>query len=123
MQQHRSLSKTAATLGAAVLVIALTGGIALAAASEFVGTWKVADTHGKPMAITLYANGSAKGVRVNETLVGTWKDKRKKAVIKWTTGWETKILKKGDHYEKVAYAKSKFPKGKPVNRSVAVKVH
>ena len=34
---------------------------------------------------------------------GTWKEEDDAAVISWTTGWKTKIIKQGDHYKKTAY--------------------
>jgi hypothetical protein len=34
---------------------------------------------------------------------GTWKEEDDAAVISWTTGWTTKIIKQGEHYKKTAY--------------------
>lgn len=81
-------------------------------ASEFAGTWKVADTGGKPFEITLTADGTAKANRAGEGMNGSWKKDGSSAVIKWDTGWTTKITKEGDRFTKVAYDKGgSEPKG------------
>lgn len=72
---------------------------------EFAGTWKVADTGGKPFQITLSADGKAKADREGEGMEGSWKKDGHTAVISWNTGWTTKIMKDGDKYTKVAYEK------------------
>jgi hypothetical protein len=61
------------------------------------------DTSGKPFQITLSADGSAKADRAGEGLTGTWKEEGGAAVIRWDTGWTTKITKEGDKYKKTAY--------------------
>jgi hypothetical protein len=43
------------------------------------------------------------------------------AVITWTTGWTTKIIKEGDHYIKTVYKKGVPLDGPPSNKSDAVK--
>ena len=80
---------------AAVFAIALTS-LATLAASQFEGVWKVQDTSGKPFQITLSGDGSAKADRAGEGLTGMWKEEGGAAVIKWHTGWTTKITKEGD---------------------------
>jgi hypothetical protein len=102
-------------------VVALTLSAAAFAASNFAGVWKVEDSTGKPFQITLAADGSAKADR-GEGMTGTWKEESGAAVIKWNTGWTTKIVKEGDTYKKTAYDKGKPLDGPPTNSSQAEKV-
>jgi hypothetical protein len=104
-----------------VFAIALTS-FATLAASQFEGVWKVQDTSGKPFQITLSTDGSAKADRAGEGLTGTWKEEGGAAVIKWDTGWTTKITKEGDKYKKTAYDKGKPLDGPSTNSSDAEKV-
>ena len=53
---------------------------------------------------------------------GRWAAGKKYALISWTTGWSTKIVKRGDHFKKLAYGKGQEPKGKPINKAPAIKV-
>ena len=55
-------------------------------------------------------------------MTGTWKEDGGAAVIKWDTGWTTKIIKEGDKYKKTAYDKGKPLDGPPTNSSDAEKV-
>jgi hypothetical protein len=110
---------TTAVLTAAA-ALALTG-VASFAASQFEGTWKVADTAGKAFEITLGTDGSAKADR-GEGMTGTWKEQGAAAVITWDTGWTTKISKDGDKYTKAAFKKGEGTDGKPANSSAAEKV-
>jgi hypothetical protein len=71
-------------LAAAVLAVVLSAGIGIAATNEYVGKWKVQDTQGKPMEITLSDDGTAKGMREGEGVTGKWKTGKKAAVITWT---------------------------------------
>lgn len=120
MQKKSTFAKMAAAALAAVFAIALTS-FATLAASQFEGAWKVQDTSGKPFQITLSADGSAKADRAGEGLTGTWKEDGGAAVIKWDTGWTTKITKEGDKYKKTAYDKDKPLDGPPTNSSEAEK--
>ena len=95
--------------------------VASLAASQFEGVWKVQDTSGKPFQITLSADGSAKADRAGDGLTGTWKEDGGAAVIKWDTGWTTKITKEGDKYKKTAYDKDNPLDGPPTNSSEAEK--
>jgi hypothetical protein len=120
MQKKSTFAKVAAATLAVVFAIALTS-FATFAASQFEGVWKVQDTSGKPFQITLSADGSAKADR-GEGLTGTWKEEGGAAVIKWDTGWTTKITKEGDKFKKTAYDKGKPLDGPPTNSSDAEKV-
>lgn len=95
--------------------------VACFAASPFEGAWKVTDTAGKPFEITLSADSKASASR-GEGMVGTWKEEGNAAVIKWNTGWTTKITKDGDHYKKAAFGKGQPLDGPPANTSDAEKV-
>ena len=79
------------------------------------------DTAGKPFEITLSADSKASASR-GEGMVGTWKEEGNAAVIKWNTGWTTKITKDGDHYKKAAFGKGQPLDGPPANTSDAEKV-
>jgi hypothetical protein len=90
--------------------VALAFAIALAACSnstpsQFAGTWKTKDTTGGAFDITLAADGKATADRHGEALMGTWKEEGGAAVIKWDSGWTTKIAKEGDTYKKTGYEK------------------
>jgi hypothetical protein len=104
----------------AATALALTG-VATFAASQFDGTWKVADTAGKAFEITLASDGSAKADR-GEGMTGTWKEEGGAALITWDTGWTTKVSKDGDKYTKSAFKKGEPADGKPANTSTAEKV-
>jgi len=88
------------------------------AASSWEGVWKVKDSSGQPFEITLAADGTAKA-SLHEEMVGTWKESGKSAVIKWKTGWTTKITKSGDKFKKTGYRPGAK---KPSNSSDAEKV-
>ena len=54
-------------------------------------------------------------------MTGTWKEDGNAAVITWSTGWTTKIVKDGDGYKKTAYGKGQPLDGPPTNSSDAQK--
>ena len=110
---------TAALTAAVVLAMSTVTSLA---ASEFEGTWNVADTAEKAFEITLASDGSAKASRAGEGMTGTWKEEGSAAVITWDTGWTTKISKDGNKYTKTAFKKGEPLDGKPVNSSAAEKV-
>ena len=99
----------AALIGAATAVAAL-------AASPFAGTWSVKDTDGKAFDITLGADGKATSTHPKE-MTGTWAEEGGAAVVKWNSGWTTKIVKDGDTYKKEAFKAD----GSPASTSEAVK--
>jgi hypothetical protein len=53
---------------------------------------------------------------------GNWAAGKRYAVIAWTGGWSTKLVKRGDHFKKLAYGPGQEPKGKPMSKAYAVKV-
>jgi hypothetical protein len=53
---------------------------------------------------------------------GAWKEEADAAVIKWDTGWTTKITKECDKYKNTAYDEGKPQDGPPSNSSEAEKV-
>ncbi len=122
MQSSTYFRRAAASLVAAGFAVVLTATAGFAA-SQFDGTWKVEDTKGNPFQITLSADCTAKADRAGEGLTGKWKEKKGSAVIKWDSGWTTKITKDGDQYKKIAYEKGKKPAaGEPSHSSNAEKV-
>jgi hypothetical protein len=110
---------TAAGIVAATVLLAMTS-LASLAAGPFEGVWRVQDSSGKPMEITLSDGGKAAANR--HGMSGTWSEEGNAAVIKWNTGWTTKIEKEGDHYRHVAYSKGQSPSGPPHNSSDAERV-
>ena len=108
------------TMRAAVTAACLIGMTSLAslAASAFEGVWRVKDTAGRPFEITLSSGGVAKATR-GEGMTGTWKEEGNAAVIRWKTGWTTKITKEGDQYKKTAYRKGQALDAPPANSSDA----
>jgi hypothetical protein len=120
MYANKALSRAAAPVVAAVFAVALSIGTAQAA-PDFTGKWMTTDTMGNPMQIDLYANGNARAIRPGERMTGRWAAGKKFAVINWTTGWTTKIVKRGHKFKKLAYGKSEG-KGRPINKALAVKV-
>ena len=120
MHANTSCSRAAATLAACVVAVGLSGGAQ--AAVDFTGKYLTTDTRGKPMQITLAPNGHAWGHRPGEYMKGAWAAGKRYAVINWTGGWSTKLVKRGDHFKKLAYGPGQAPKGKPLSKAYAVKV-
>jgi hypothetical protein len=116
MNRIRSI---AAVMLAAGLALAMTA-FAAPAASEFEGVWAVKDSKDRPFEITLSADGKATSTQ-EKAKEGTWKEEGGVAVITWTTGWTTKIMKEGDHYVKTVFKKGVPLDGPPSNKSDAVK--
>jgi hypothetical protein len=112
--------RTAATLAALTIAVGLSG--AAQAAVDFTGKYLTTDTGGKPMQIVLAPNGHAWGHRPGEYMKGAWAAGNRYAVISWKGGWSTKLVKRGNHFKKFAYAPGQAPKGKPASKAYAVKV-
>jgi len=83
------------------VIAVLTSGATLAGA--WAGKYMTEDTKGNAFSITLTGDGTAAGTKHGEVLSGTWTDDGDAAVIKWSSGWTTKISKDGDRYKKTAY--------------------
>ena len=90
-------------------------------AGQFEGTWLLDDTSGQPFEATFSKDGKASGTHGDAMKYGTWKDENGVAVIHWTTGWTTRIEKKGDHYVKTAFKPGTSMTDTPTNTSSAVK--
>jgi hypothetical protein len=103
----------------ATAVLAMTG-FASFAASPFEGVWRVQDSSGKTMEITL--SGAGKAAANRQGMSGTWNEESKGVIITWNTGWTTKIEKEDDHYQHTAYRKGQPLSGPPNNSSDAEKV-
>ncbi len=97
-----SIARNIGTTMLAALVVSAAMAFAALAGSDFEGVWTVKDTDGKPFEITLSADGKASATR-EEGMTGTWAEEDGTAVIKWDTGWTTKIMKDGDSYKKEAF--------------------
>jgi hypothetical protein len=116
MNRIRSIATVMLSAGFALAMTAF----AALAASEFEGVWAVKDSKDRPFEITLSAGGKATSTQ-EKAKDGTWKEEGGAAVISWTTGWTTKLIKEGDHYIKTVYKKGVPLDGPPSNKSDAVK--
>ena len=88
----------------AALVMSVMTAVTVFAASEFEGVWSVKAGDGKPFDITLGADGKASSTHPKD-MTGSWAEEGGAAIIKWDTGWTTKIVKEGDHYVKHGFKK------------------
>ncbi len=113
-----TISKTIITAAAAAVLLA--GSTVAAIAQDFVGKWKVEDSKGQPFEITLMEDGSATATQ-GEGLKGKWEEGRGTVLINWDSGWSTRIVKKGDGYQKLAYDKGVPRDGEPTSTSKAEK--
>ena len=111
-----SIGRNIRTTVLAALVVSAAAAFAALAGSGFEGVWAVKDSDGKPFDITLSADGKATATR-SKDMTGTWTEEGGAAVIKWDTGWTTKIMKQGDGYKKEAFKED----GSPANTSDAEK--
>jgi hypothetical protein len=117
---HR-IAKATAFIIAAAFALTMAACSPPSGGSEFAGDWTVSDSSGAPFVIKLAADGTAKADRVGEALAGTWKEEGGAAVITWSEGWTTKIVKEGDGYKKMAWDKGVPLDGPPSNTSTASK--
>jgi hypothetical protein len=115
------IAKATTYIIVAALALAVAACSPPAAKSQFEGSWTVADTSGSPFVITLGDDGSAAADRSGEAMEGTWKEEDGAAVISWTDGWTTKIVKEGDGYKKLAWDKGVAVDSPPSNTSTAAK--
>jgi|SRR6516225_502623 hypothetical protein len=90
-------------------------------AGGFEGVWKMKDTVGKEFEITLSGNGTASAT-LRPDMIGTWKEEGATAVIKWQSGWITKIEKSGKGYFHFAYRPGNPLNGPPTASSDAQKI-
>ena len=104
----------------AAMVTLLTCGAGIA--GQWAGEYMTEDTKGNAFAITLSEDGVAAGTKDGHTLSGTWTDAGDAAVIKWTTGWTTKISKDGDTYSKTAYRAGTSMQDGPTHKTGVEKV-
>lgn len=111
------LSKVAATATISLL-ISFSGNVL---AGDFEGKWLLDDTSGKPFEAILSSDGTASGTHGDSMKQGTWKEENGAAIIKWNTGWTTRIFKRGEHYMKEAFKPGASLTDKPTNTSGANK--
>jgi len=105
---------------AACIVALLTSSTGLAA--DWTGKYMTEDTKGNAFSITLSDNGTAAGSKRGDVLNGTWTNEGEAAVIKWDSGWTTKLSKDGDHYKKSAYRAGASMQEGPTHATSAEKV-
>lgn len=103
----------------AAIVAVLTIGASFA--GDWAGKYMTEDTKGNAMSITLADGGKATGEKLGHILTGKWTNVDGAAVIKWDTGWTTKLAKDGDRHEKTAYRAGTSMEDGPVNTGSAGK--
>ena len=91
-------------------------------AGDWVGKYLTTDTQGNPFEIELTDNGNAIGLKHGTALRGTWASDGDAAVIKWDTGWVTKLTADGDSYKKTAYRAGTSMQESPTHSTAAKKV-
>ncbi|MDJ0511949.1 MAG: hypothetical protein QNJ62_00745 [Methyloceanibacter sp.] len=96
-----SKNKWALRLVAAMLTASL--GVGASHAADWAGTYMTEDTKGNAFKIALFSDATARGEKEGHVLDGSWSADDSNAVIKWTTGWTTKLSLDGGNYKKTAY--------------------
>lgn len=91
-------------------------------ADDFAGKYMTEDTKGNPMSIALTGDGKAIGEKLGHVLTGKWTNDGDVAVIKWDTGWTTKLAKDGDRYKKTAYRVGTSMEDGPTHTGIAEKI-
>lgn len=91
-------------------------------AADWAGQYLTEDTKGNAFTIVLGDDGKAAGEKQGHAMEGTWTDSGDGAVIKWTTGWTTKLSKDGDAFKKTAFRPGADMSGEPVSAVAAKKV-
>ena len=71
--------------------------------ADWAGKDLTEDSKGHALTITLSGDGKATGEKHGTVLKGTWSADGGAAVIKWTTGWTTKLTMDGNAYKKTAF--------------------
>lgn len=104
-------------IAAFVLAVGLSAGAH--AQNSFTGLWKVRSTTGRPFQMLLADDGEALA-NLHQGMIGVWKEDGNGAVIRWRTGWTTKIVREGDHYVHTSYRPG-TSSGRPAGRSGAEK--
>ncbi len=100
------------------LLIGVTGSVM---AGDYEGKWQLNDTHGKPFEAIFSKDGTASGTHGDAMKHGTWTEENGAIVIRWKTGWTTRIEKKGDKYIKTAFKPGQSLTDTPVDTSDAIK--
>ena len=103
-----------------VLLMLMSIGVSLGA--DWAGKYLTEDSKGHAFTITLSGDGKATGEKHGTVLKGTWSADGGAAVIKWTTGWTTKLSHEGDDYEKTAFRPGTRITEKPISAVAAKKV-
>ncbi len=97
------MSKNKWAFGPIATVLAVLLGVGVSHAADWAGTYMTEDTKGNAFKIALRADATARGEKDGHVLEGSWSADGQSAVIKWTTGWTTKLSPDGDAYSKTAY--------------------
>lgn len=97
------MKKNEKIFGAIVATLLTLLSISAGFASDWPGTYATEDTKGNAFTITLGTDGMARGEKEGHVLEGSWSVDGASALIKWTTGWTTKLSTDGDSYTKTAY--------------------
>ncbi len=97
------MKKNGWAIGVLTAALLLVLGVASSYADDWAGKFLTEDTKGNAFTITLDADGMARGEKEGHVLNGSWSVDGASAVIKWTTGWTTKLSANGDGYDKSAF--------------------
>ena len=97
-----SMGRKAISALLAALVMSVITVVTGFAGSDFEGVWTVKAGNGTLFDITLGPDGKASSDHPKPT-TGSWAEEGGAAVIKWESGWTTKIVKEGDHYVKQGF--------------------
>lgn len=109
-------------LGFATAALLTLTSIGAGFAADWAGQYLTEDSKGNAFTITLSEGGKAAGEKQGHGLEGTWSDAGDAAVIKWTTGWTTKLSKEGDGLMKTAYRPGTPMTGEPASTVSAKRV-
>ena len=102
------------------LIAVLTGSAAFA--GDWTGNYMTEDTKGNAFRIVLSGDGKAAGKKDGHVLDGTWTNEGDAAVIKWDSGWTTKLSKNGDRYEKSVWRAGASTQDDPTHTTAAKKL-
>ena len=96
--------------------------IGVSLAGDWAGKYLTEDSKGHAFTIALSGDGKATGEKHGTVLEGTWSADGGAAVIKWTTGWITKLSQDGDGYMTTAFRPETAMTEQPTSADAAKKV-
>jgi len=109
-------------LGVITIALLMLMSIGVSLGADWAGKYLTEDSKDHAFTITLSRDGKATGEKHGTVLKGTWSADSGAAVIKWTTGWTTKLSHDGDGYIKTAFRPGTPMTEKPTSTVAAKKV-